>query len=72
MDLDPYSEFGASVPDPSEPTPKQRRAIAVKDLALCLVRDRGETPIEAYAIAGEFYDIAEDQTAQANVEPGED
>lgn len=74
MDPDPFVEpfMNSYRETPEKPTDRQRRAEAVQDLALSLVRDGSKKPQEAFEIADEFYALAEERAAQANVEPGED
>lgn len=70
-DFDPFELF-ASHPTPDDRTIKHKRAEAVQDLALDLIRDGKKSSIEAFETAEEFYNLAEDYAARANVEPGED
>lgn len=69
-DFDPFAD-PYSACQPNLPSRKQKRAAAVQDLALDLIRE-GKTPIEVFKTATEFYKLAEVRAAEANVEPGED
>ena len=69
-DFDPFELF-AIHPTPDDRTIKQKRAEAVQDLALDLLRE-GNSPTGAFILATEFYELAEGRAGEANVEPGED